>query len=123
MLAEFINQLNRLYVRGRASRSASYPTASSSEVLRHLPWISCGRRIARFGVRLHLRAPICHNVSIQSAKKINNSVSTYLDCWLVDCRRCRAGGAVKDGIPIFRVMCGVVSAYPLVLSRLAVVNY
>lgn len=62
-------------------------------------------------------------MSVYSLQKINNSVPTYLDCWLVDCRRCRAGGAVKDGTPIFRVMCGVVSARPLVLSRLAVVNY
>lgn len=46
MLAEFAPQLNRLYVRERASRSASCPTASSSEVPRHLPRISCEPGIA-----------------------------------------------------------------------------
>ena len=77
------------YVRERASRSASCPTASSSEVLRHLRRISYERAIAVFGVRLHLRAPICGIVSIESTR-FSNIGGTYLDCWLVDCRRCRA---------------------------------
>jgi hypothetical protein len=45
-LAESIVQLNCVYVRERASRSASCPTASSSEVLQHLPRISCERAMA-----------------------------------------------------------------------------
>lgn len=40
-----------LYVRERASRSASYPTASSSEVPRHLSKISIERGIVRVGKR------------------------------------------------------------------------
>jgi hypothetical protein len=48
MLAEFLGQLNRVYVRERASESASYPTASSSEVPRHLRIFSCGLRDGDF---------------------------------------------------------------------------
>jgi hypothetical protein len=50
MLAEFTVRLNCVYVRERASRSASCQTASSSEVPRHLRWFSYERRHCDFEV-------------------------------------------------------------------------
>lgn len=61
-LAESSQQLNCVYVRERASRSASCPTASSSEVPRHLRSSAVAVALAVLQ-RLHLRAPICGNVS------------------------------------------------------------